>query len=76
MNAQGPLVSRMSIFILSYYLVHIGLTWPVPHAHGANAILVGCVGLIAYVATDLTALLRNRELCESIAELRRLRHPA
>lgn len=59
MNAHGPLISRMSIFILSYFLVQTGFAQRLSHPAAANCILVGCVGFIAYASAELSHLLQN-----------------
>jgi hypothetical protein len=56
--SSGPVISRMSIFILSYILEKMGLSWPLDPALAKNCVFVATVGFIAYFAFEWGAARR------------------
>lgn len=59
MNAPAPLISNMSVFIFSYFLVNAGVSNRLPPNSAVNCVLIGTVGFIAYFAFEWTAHLRT-----------------
>lgn len=66
MNAPESLISRTSIVILSYYLVHLGIVLRANPPLALNCVLVGTAGFISYVALQRAAFLRSREIAWNI----------
>jgi hypothetical protein len=63
MNTPPALISRMSIFILSFFLVHTGVAiHRLPPPFAVNCVLVGTVGFIAYFGLEFAAFQRSRSL--------------
>jgi hypothetical protein len=56
---SGPVISRTSIFILSYLLEKLGLSWRLDPALAKNCVFLGSVGFIAYVAFEWAATRRS-----------------
>ncbi|HTI50558.1 MAG TPA: hypothetical protein VL475_06395 [Planctomycetaceae bacterium] len=53
--SSGHVISRTSIFILSYILEKMGLSWHLDPALAKNCVFLGTIGLIAYVAFEFAA---------------------
>jgi hypothetical protein len=62
MNDPAPVISRLSICILSFALVQMGLTHRMSPPLAVNCVLAGTAGFIAYVGLKWSAFLRSREL--------------
>lgn len=59
MNGSAPMISNMSTFIFSYFLVHAGVSNRLPPETAVNCVLIGTIGFIAYFAFEWSASLRN-----------------
>ena len=55
MNSAAPMISHMSIFILSYFLVHTAVSGRMPPALAIDFVLAGTIGFIAYVMFEWSA---------------------
>jgi hypothetical protein len=59
MNASAPVISHMSIFIFSYFLVHAGVSNCLPPESAVNCVLIGTLGFISYFAFEWSAYRRG-----------------
>jgi hypothetical protein len=55
MTTQPPMISRTSIFIISYALENMGLGHKFPPGTAELFIVLGAFGFIAYIATEVVA---------------------
>lgn len=62
MNDSAPVISRLSICILSFALVTTGLGHTLNPPLAIHCVLAGTAGFIAYVGLKWSAFLRSRDL--------------
>jgi hypothetical protein len=58
MTDSEPMISRMSIFIFSYFLVNAGVSNRLPPAMALTCVLFGTIGFVAYFAFEWSASIR------------------
>jgi hypothetical protein len=77
MHARHRVISRTSVLIISFVLIHAALAQKLPPYLAVNGVLLGALGLIAYDAFKWVAFRRNRLqvrkllillACRSVAE--------
>ncbi|MGQ0634297.1 MAG: hypothetical protein ACT4QC_06790 [Planctomycetaceae bacterium] len=66
MSQGSRVVSRTSLLILSFVLVHAALSGRIHPALAVSYVLLGATGLIAYVGCKWVALCRNRRLVRKL----------
>jgi hypothetical protein len=52
MSTSAPMISHMSIFIFSYFLLNTGLNVRLPPGMAITSVLAGTAGIVVYLAVD------------------------
>ncbi|HTI50557.1 MAG TPA: hypothetical protein VL475_06390 [Planctomycetaceae bacterium] len=52
MSTSTPMISHMSIFIFSYFLLNTGLNVRLPPGMAVASVLAGTAGIFVYLAID------------------------
>lgn len=63
MSTSAPIVSHMSIFIFSYFLLNTGLNVRLPPGMAIASVLAGTVGIFVYLAVDWS-ISRRKEISD------------